>query len=423
MTEKFKLPEEVEDGNWYRDARAAVRDASIDNRSGFQEYITAERTNVINISSTYPLSGTREVWENVEDGSSEERLHIDEGTADPSWIRTTERARYIPGYEAQVGVGVRIPNTDIVDDAVMRWGYFENINDTVEDIGSAFYFGVDKNGVFVAKSKTENDSPTRVYQENWNGDRLSGNGGSKNPSGLELDLSVGIVCQIEFIYYGYGATKMQFWVYNSKRRSYEKIVAHVFKFDGEPSLDEVNLPIRAEILSNEPVSTDYDMFIGGRQFSIIGQYTPVTRPASHARTSAVSMDADSWSHAISFRAKDGFENITARLNSVQAFAEDDSRFMVRKRLDEPGDATWNAPSETDPSETAMEVSVDGSFDATTGIKMHEGLLQGGQGNRQAVASGTVDVPIGDREIVSLFLRNIGGTGSSKTSLVRWTEEW
>jgi len=31
--------------------------------------------------------------------------------------------------------------------------------------------------------------------------------------------------------------------------------------------------------------------------------------------------------------------------------------------------------------------------------------------------------IGDREIVSLFLRNIDGTGSSKSSLVRWAEEW
>ena len=72
MTDTFRTPRDVEDGNWYSDARAAVRDASIGSKNDFNEFTVAERTNIINLSATYPLSQTRDIWQNVNDMPSEE---------------------------------------------------------------------------------------------------------------------------------------------------------------------------------------------------------------------------------------------------------------------------------------------------------------------------------------------------------------
>jgi len=423
MTDTFRTPRDVEDGNWYSDARAAVRDGSIDSRSDFNEFAVSERTNVINLSSTYPLSQTRDIWQNVNDMPSEKQLYLNEGSDEISFVRSSERARHIPEYEAEVGVGVRIFDTDVEDGVAMRWGYFENDEDGFEDIGSAFYFGIDSDGIFVAEDTGDEFTPTRVYQENWNGDTLSGEGGPDNPSELELDLSHGVISQIGFIYYGYGPVRMRFWVYDQERRSYEKVVAHTFSFPRRTSLEEVNLPLRAEIVANQPATKDYELNIGGRQFSIVGQYTPQTRLRSHARANGVSLSDTSWTTVISFRPKNNFENITARLQSVVAFTDDDARFMVRKgtNLISSG-ASYSSPSNTEPSETAMEVTTD-SADPNAGVKIAEGFMAGGQGGRQTITADNVNVAIGDREEVAFFVRNIEGSGSSKASIIRWEEEW
>ena len=424
MTDTFRTPRDVEDGNWYSDARAAVRDASIGSRSDFNEFTVAERTNIINLSATYPLSQTRDIWQNVNDMPSEEQLYLSEGSDEISFVRSSERARYIPGYEAEVGVGVRIPDTDVEDGVRMRWGYFENDDDSFEGVGNAFYFGIDSDGVFVGKDDTKNEfSASRVYQENWNGDTLTGEGGPDNPSELELDASRGVISQIGFIYYGYGPVRMQFWVYDQERRSYEKVVAHTFSFPGRTSVEEINLPLRAEIVANQAASKDYELNVGGRQFSVVGQYTPQTRLRSHTRANGVSLSDTSWTTVISFRPKNNFENITARVISVGAFTDDDARFMVKKGTDLiSSGASYSSPSNTDPSETAMEVTTD-SANPNVGVKIAEGFMAGGQGGRQTITADNVDVTIGDREEVSLFMRNIQGSGSSKASIIRWEEEW
>jgi len=306
----------------------------------------------------------------------------------------------------------------------MRWGYFENDEDEFDEVGSAFYFGIDKDGLFVGENRFADEfNPVKVYQENWNGDTLTGEGGANNPSELELNLSNGVICQIEFIYYGYGPVRMQFWVYDSEMQSYQKVVAHTFTTPEQTSIEEVNLPIRAEIVADEVVSNDYEMYVGGRQFSVVGQYTPITRLRSHTRTTSLSFGDSEWETVIAFRPKDEFRNITSSLVSVAAFTDDDARFMIRKgqNLINEG-ATFTAPSNTNADETAMEITTDPA-DPNAGVKIAEGLLSGGQGGRQIVTEGNVDVKIGDRDEVAFFIRNLQGSGSSKASTIRWEEEW
>ena len=97
--------------------------------------------------------------------------------------------------------------------------------------------------------------------------------------------------------------------------------------------------------------------------------------------------------------------------------------MVRKGTDLiSSGASYSSPSNTDPSETAMEVTT-GDADANAGVKIAEGFMAGGQGGRQTITDGNFNVAIGDREEVSLFMRNIDGSGSSKASIIRWEEEW
>ena len=133
------------------------------------------------------------------------------------------------------------------------------------------------NGIFVAIRRAGVD--TIISQASWNVDPLDGTG----PSGATLDLSKGNIFQIVFTWYGYGVIEFRVVIPDPTTLAQEVITVHRFSPTGETSLADPNLPVRAEI-DNDGTATALNLFVGGRQYSILGNYSPVFRVTSERRT-------------------------------------------------------------------------------------------------------------------------------------------
>ena len=107
----------------------------------FGDLATIERTTVLDISSTFGTSvirdeitttGSATVAQDPDTTTGE--LVLETGTTANSEIElaTAEYGRYTPGYSAEAGMGIRIPDPPTEGEA--RWGYFNG--------DDGFYFGV-----------------------------------------------------------------------------------------------------------------------------------------------------------------------------------------------------------------------------------------------------------------------------------------
>lgn len=400
----------------------------------FDELRVEERTPVIDLNAINPLSNLRDGWQNASNTATEHKLSTTADTNDLAYLETDERGQYTSGYEVQCGVGIRVP-AHPTGDSTVRWGYYES--DSNDDPLNGFYFGVDSTGVFVAKVR--GGSEDKVYQDSWNTDRLNGDGGATgpNPSNRTLDLSNGVVTQVEFVYYGYGAVKMQMLL--DEGGTEEKVTVHTFNVQGKTSIENTNLPLRQEVASGGTSNDALDVFVGGRQFSIIGKRTSNKR-VRRVAIDSLSIDDTKWHHAVSIKLKDGsggadgsidFRHV---LSEVFKFTVDVSAERVQwmmRRNTTPDNPSWNqSPPEIDDDEVAVKYDVnsddvlDGSGNLT-GDFINGDRLASGKKNEPDIRIGTADSRITDGSVFTLLFRVIpASTTSTLNDIVfKWDEDW
>jgi hypothetical protein len=286
----------------------------------FDDLRFEDRDPIIDLNAINPLSQLRERWQNTSNTESEHHLSTAANTNDAAYLEAKEHGQYVPGYESQVGQGVRIPNMPTGDSEV-RWGYYET--DSNNDIRNGYLFGADSNGLFVAHYRAGSEEQ-RVYQDKWNADILDGSDDAEvNPSGKNLDISDGVICQIEYVYYGYGPVKMQFMLDGVGGEEAVIIDAHVFTFEEQTSIENTNIPIRQGIVSGGTNNDALDVYVGGRQYSVIGKRSSNARRNSHYVDEVTGIDDTKWYPAMSLRIKDGsdvgsadFRHMLAELKSV-----------------------------------------------------------------------------------------------------------
>jgi len=240
--------------------------------SMFGEIITTERTPIVELNSIYGASALRDITTVANDGtvssSNGEILLTTSATASGSaQIDSAERGRYIPGYGGEVGLGIRIP-TAATGLQVAQWG--------LRSGDDGVYFGQDADGLFVAR--ISGGTETKVRQADWNIDTLDGAG----VSGVTLDPSEGVICKIKFSWYGYGQILYGIAAVRDDKQTF--IPCHSSKVSGSLSIQTPNLPIYAKV-TNGGTETTYVMAIGGRQYSIVGKYTPRIRYTGQERGS------------------------------------------------------------------------------------------------------------------------------------------
>jgi hypothetical protein len=399
---------------------------------------TTERQPVVDLNAINYLTEFREEWQNASDTATEHQLSTAANTNDLAYLQTRERGQYVSGYEAQVGTGVRIPQLP-TGDSEMRWGYYTV--DTNNDPVDGFYFGADDNGIFVAFAR--GGVVNKVYQENWNQDTLDGTGMEQdNPSEGELSIADGHIFQIEFTYYGYGPVKFSILmddVEGSDRETSRLIEVHKTTFTGQTSIEQTNLPLRQDIQSGGTSNDALDLYVGGRQFSLLGTYTTNNRQNSHYRDTLTGVDDTQWYPAVSVKVKDGtdigtkdFLHVVAEVFGLNVSNDSvPKRWQIRRgtTLDT---ATWQDPEsvEGNTDETALKVDVsatsigDGSGNAT-GYYMDGGTLPSGGNQRRDVTAASATGKITTGDIVTLAFRAQDGEGTGAVNAIdfKWEERW
>ncbi|TCK98514.1 hypothetical protein EDC19_0936 [Natranaerovirga hydrolytica] len=387
--------------------------------SQFDELKTAKRFPIIELKSVYGLSNLRDIVEitgagTVTNTTVEYQLSTTADGLDSATLDSAERGRYMPGFAGQSGLGVRIPAAP-TGDQVFRWGMFDDEN-------GAFFGNSVSDGIFVAVRRDGVD--TIIPQIGWNVDPLDGTG----PSGFNLNLALGNIFQVTFTWYGYGVIEFNVVIQNTATFAQEVVTAHRFRPANETSFADPNLPIRAQIDNNGTAATS-DLFVGGRQYSIIGKYNPEFRITSERRNATATTTGVP---VISFQRKAVFPPGSARANSVSVNLEgvdivtsDDVFFqiIVGGTLDTPYVNFPTATTEIPDNETALLVNATATT-ITGGEVVFQGVVSGAAGvaNRDLGVADLLDFELPDDQSVSLVIGTFTGT-TAVSAVFRVTEEW
>ncbi|MEK4526979.1 hypothetical protein NST38_16340 [Paenibacillus sp. FSL H8-0104] len=387
--------------------------------SQFNELRTNEKTPIIELTSVYGLSNLRDIVLTLGDATvgsnnTEFQLTTTISGSDIAILQSSERGRYESGLAGEIGIGTRLPAPP-TGTQVVRWGAFDDQN--------GLFFGQSvANGIFVAIRRASVD--TIIPQTSWNVDKLDGTG----PSGATLSLSKGNIFQIVFTWYGYGVIEFRVVIPDPTTLAQEVIIVHRFSPNGQTSLADPNLPLRAEIFNNGTES-ELNLFVGGRQYSILGKYNPVFRVTSERRTVTAT---GSLTPILSFQRKTSFppgsgraNSVSIKLESIDLITTDDIYYQIILGGTINGGfvnfptATTNIPT----SETALLIN-NTLTTIADGQVLLQGLVAGVAGSvRISASSSLLDFQLPDSEIVTLAVGNLSGGTNPVTATFSLTEEW
>jgi hypothetical protein len=197
---------------------------------------------------------------------------------------------------------------------------------------------------------------------------------------------------------------------------------------GQTSLADPNLPLRAEV-SNNTTASPLSLFVGGRQYNIIGNYDPVFRVTSERRQITC---AATLTPIISFRRKAVFPAGSGRTNSVSIKLEGidlvtSSDIYWQIVLDGTIDGAFaNYPTATTNiplTETALLVNSTLTT-ITGGQVLLQGLAAGVSGSSRILASATLlDFQLPDTGTITLAAANLSGGSNTVAATFQVTEEW
>lgn len=403
-------------------ADISINNIGPDVSSQFDELRVARKSPVIELTSVYGVSALRDIVTvngggTVTNTSTEYVVSTAAGASDFAILDSAERGRYEPGYGCEAGIGVRIP-TAPAGGQFARWGLYDSQNGA--------FFGTASTGVFVAVRRGGAD--TVIPQASWNVDPLNGTG----PSGATLNLAKGNIFQIVFTWYGYGIIEFRVVLPDPTTGAQEVVTVHRFNPVGQTSFIDPNLPLRAEV-NNNGTGAAFSLFVGGRQYSIIGKFDPVFRITSERRT--VTNVTSTLVPLISFNRKPVFPAGSARPNSVQInleaveiLTDADLAFQILVGGTVNGTfvnfptATTNIPT----NETALLVNTTATS-ITGGEVVYQGLAAAGvseETSRVLVSQELLDFEVPDNLIVTLAVATLGAGGSNTvTAVFRVTENW
>jgi len=392
-----------------------------DPRSLYGDLSTIQRRTVIDLTSSFGTStlrdetnatGSAEIAQDPDPATGE--IVLSTGTTPDSNIelRSAEYGRYVPGYSAQQGVGIRIP--DPPTEGELRWGYFNGQD--------GFYWGYDgeQDELFVARQKGGNEQ-TRTYRSDWNRASVRGV--------LDTGFSVegGSIFQIDFSWYGYGIVLFTIVAQtaddlrNTSPRQ-ESVIVHAITVDNETSVTDPNQPIQVTA-ENGAGGEDARIRVGGRQFSVFGEEPSEERTTSETIFSTTIADG-AWTHIMSWRRDPATdENARLKVSDADIGIDQTAKFALVVNADVSGQ-NWQIPELVDPDETLLQYDESGTFDGIgNGTKTYERSIRvGGTGNAQAAIDLDVDLQFGQNTVVSLIGQANGGTGDAVTAM-RMKEDW
>jgi hypothetical protein len=376
------------------------------NKSGtpYGDLTVVDRDNRIDVSAETPLSNQAD---NATAGvshipaDSKYRIRANAGTES---LETIDSLQYTPGYIAEIGIALRIPEAPTGSQEV-RWGYWDGTDGA--------YFGWDSTGVFVEQLRG-GTREAKVYQDNWND--------TDRKIDPQQELQNGVITRLILALYNYGAVGFEFFTNEVGTDELTSDVLHNQNVDGQTTLASQNNPIRVEV--DNPDSSDFDVFVTDRQATVRGQFTPNRRLNGERRT-GVSLSGTTWVPIISFRRKDAFKTVNTEIFDVSAKPTDDIFLQIREDAGSTTDADYGTPQDVTASETTVEVDTTPTASISDGYFYYQTQFEGAQGNNSKLARlEGVDLQLKNSRPMTVFARLVSGTGGTLDSFnLNWAENW
>jgi len=384
-----------------------------ENESLFGESLTVQRTPIIELNSSYGTSRLRDVKRTtgsgaVTDSPSTGEIFVESGTTAGSTARldSAEVGRYIPGYAAELGFGVRFTALPLGDQEFL-WGGLGS------DAKNGFYFGYDSNGLYLARRRAGVELD-KTYQEGWNLDPLDGTG----PSGYTIDVTLGYIYQIDFSWYGYGAVHFGVIIDYGGEQRFTPV--HVMKeFAEGTSIASPNLRVSV-LVNNNTTEQNAKVYVGGRQYSIVGNYIPKYRFTGDFRSSTDI--STTVTPLVSFRRKDGEGDKSIKLEELSAIVGSEDVYLEIRLQGTLSAPNWRTPTDYSDDETALEVDTEADGIDGGDVVWTQLAAAGQNKNSTQFVSAEVDFDVPNGYVIALCARTLTGTGSIISHL-NMREEW
>jgi hypothetical protein len=369
----------------------------------YGDLTVVDRDNRIDVSSETPLSDqTDDATAGVTHQPTESvfRIRANAGTES---IETIDSLQYTPGYIAEVGLSLQIPQAPTGSQEV-RWGYWDT-NDGV-------YFGWDSDGVFIERLRN-GTREGKVYQENFSSPELPN---------IQAELKRGTISIIELALYNFGQIEFQIFDSLDRNGKIQSNTVHIADVADQTTLSSQDNPIRVEV--DNPDTTDFDVFLADRQAAVRGQFTPNRRIKGELQT-AVSLSGTTWVPVVSFRRKEAFKTVNTELFDLSVRPQEDLFIQVREDAGSTTDADYSAPTNVNASETAIETDTTPSASISDGYYLFQTQFDGGQGNQSSLGRlESVDLQLKNSRPVTIFARRVSGTGGTIDAFnFNVTENW
>ena len=351
---------------------------------GFGDLRITQKHNMLDLKSTFGISTLRDMISGTVTnpvGNPEYKIEVT-GSNQTSVLQTYHRGKYIAGLSAEMGIGVRIPNTFIGDQSA-QFGYFDTSNGFFYKYSSnTMSCCVLRNGTIVSE----------IPQSSWNVDPMDGTG----PSQLILTPSRGNIYQVVYSWYGYGAAN--FRIVSTDSNGNQKVqVVHRFAPSNQTSVANPNLPIRA-VVSSGITNTSNAIYVGGRQYSILGNPVNINkRTTCPYRLNASINKASGFVPLIALQRKPAYVGHPIKITSLDFSLSGDCVVQLRVNATLTGASFGNIP-DTIQTETALQMDTSASA-VTGGTVVFTGLAPAG--SKTLISLGEIDYSLEEDQILVL----------------------
>jgi hypothetical protein len=321
------------------------------------------------------------------------------GANDSCILRSVDRGIYVSGLTCEVGIAIRLP-TNLTGNQELKWGYYSTEN--------GFYFKLTSTGLSVCI--LNNSVETCISQANFNNDKLDGSG----KSGHNLDLTKGTIFVILFSWYGFGLVSFQIHgATNSTKQSI--ITMHEYQTVGQTSTRIPNLPIQSDFSNNGTVANT-NVFIGGRQFSILGNYIDTSREVSMLKYLA-SISNELFLPIMSIKRKFAYMGTYIRLSGlyVKSSVDCEIRFISGGTLTS---SSW--VQNPHHSETAVDVDVTSNA-VSGGMTFYSMILFAGEARNHLF--GDTFMNLNEMDPVTVVAKSLTGQTGNITLKLAYKENW
>jgi hypothetical protein len=360
---------------------------------------TFSKTTLIDLEALYGFNNIRNKSENIGSGSvtninSEYKLSVSLNN-DVASIISREYGTYVAGKTSECGMAIRIPQP-LVGNQVLTWGYYDSDN--------GMYFKKTSNNFYVCIKR--NGIETAIQQSDFNRDKRNNNPGHSS----NINFEEGHIFQINFNWYGYGPIDFSV-VGLDFFNTYRPCQLHSFQTIYQTSTGTPMLPISVHLKNDTTLDINTNVFLAGRQFSIMGSKSNRTRcnseyilnkQVSQTLTPLFSLDKKS-----NFKCNSYIHSISAK-TSVNTYIE------IRK-ITTPQNANF---LEIENAESCMKC--DKVADSVTdGIIIWSGILSENTPFYASLIENTVCF-----DNLSILAKTLSGNTSDISFLhLKWTEDF